>query len=444
VKERKGPITVIKVGEREVRVYPAPSKKGGREYAGFVADLRSSGLGRPSASTLEGLESKVRELVGPLVGECETLTLRRGPLRAYERAIKIAAELGLEVDEAMQRLRGIQQLAAAKGCVVERAIEYWARHHDQLKFNTPTSQVVDAFVDALKQNGNSGEDIATVKGKLNKFARAFGCPPCEISAEQYRVYFNGIPGSARNRMNHRNTARRFLNWAKDNGYLAIDHPGLPRFAGKVKVAPKRVEVFDIRQREQLIEQARPVERPMTLIKAYTPIRQKEAGVACWENIDWDVGIIMVWGEDAKTRRPRAIHLPRELCERLRPLAQPTGRIYPFKSFYKVGPCLARKAGLKWIRNGWRTTTISHLQAAINDKARVAEEAGTSVEKLESNYLKLLRPDVGRAYLGLRRGEHHPIEPGYNAEHYGTGTNDSAAATEEVTNVVTVEFGAHGG
>ena len=433
---------MIRVGEHDVRVYPSPSKKGSREYPGFVADLRPFGLKQKWSSTLAALGQSVQELVGPLVGECETLTLRRGQLRAYERAIKIAVELQLELDEALQRLHDIQKLAASKNCTPAQAIEYWARHHDQSKFNTPVTEVVDVFLDACKQNGNSNEDINTMKGKLKKFGIAFESALSEISAEQYRVYFRTIAGSARNRMNHRNTVRRLVNWAKDNGYLAFDHPGLPRFAGKVKVAPKRVEVFDLRQREELIRQARLVERPMTLIKAYTPIRQKEVGVSRWENIDWEVGIMMVWGEDAKKREPRPIHLPRELCERLRPLAQPTGRIYPFESFYKVGPRLARKAGLNWIKNGWRTTTISHLQAAVNDMPRVAEEAGTSVGKMKSNYLKPLRPDVGRAYFGLKKGERHPIEPGYNAEHYGSITTAQTEAADEAQNVVAVEFGAH--
>jgi integrase len=209
-----------------------------------------------------------------------------------------------------------------------------------------------------------------------------------------------------------------VNWAKYNGYLALDHPGLPRFAGKVKPVPKRVGVYNAVERERLIKKADPMELPMTLIKAYTPIRAKECGLACWESIDWQSSILMVWADQAKKREPRAIHLPRELCERLRPLAQERGRIYPYDSFYKVGPRLAKRAGLTWIRNGWRTTTISHLQAAVNDLPRVAEEAGTSVRKIRTNYLKLVSPHDGRAYFGLHQGERHPIEPGYNAEHYG--------------------------
>jgi hypothetical protein len=424
-------------------VYTTLSRKRGVSYGGFVASFNvGQKRYRLSGSTLDALEVRVKEVIRPLIGENDTLTLRGVRLRAYERATGIAAELGLEVDEALQRLSRIQALAAAKNCNVEQAVEYWARHHDQSKFSTPTPEVVNAFLEACKQNGNSREDIDTMKGKLKRFAAAFGCSLCEISAEQYRIYFAALIGSARNKVNHRNTVRRLVNWAKDNGYLAFDHLGLPRYAGRVKIPPKHIEVFNIRQREELIKQASPDELPMTLIKAYTPIRQKEVGVSRWESIDWDVGIIMVWAEDAKKKEPRPIYLPRELCKRLRPLAQPNGKIYPYKSFYKVGPRLARKAGLKWIVNGWRTTTISHLQAAVNDLARVADEAGTSIKKMKSNYLKLLRPDTGRAYFGLEKGERHPIEPGYNAEHYGFDPTAQIEAGDEVTKIVTVQFGAH--
>jgi integrase len=269
----------------------------------------------------------------------------------------------------------------------------------------------------------------------------FVCPLREITMDQLVTYFGSLGGEDRNRLNHRNEVRRFFNWARDRGYLPVDHPGISRFVGTVKVKKKRVSVFDMKQRELLIAQANPDERPITLLKAYMPIRAKEAGNSCWDDLDWDVGILMVWGDDAKTGEPRPLYLPREVCQRLRPLAKATGRIYPFKSYYKVGPRLARKAGLKWIRNGWRKTVISHLQAAINNRERVAEEAGTSVQKLKSNYLKYLRPDVGRAYFGLKKGERHPIEPGYNADHYGTDANAPVETTDEVPNVISIEFGA---
>jgi integrase len=429
----------MQVGPVPVKVYSAPSRKRGVTYAGYVASFLMEGeRHRVQASSIEKLEAKVKDMIRPLVGENDTLTLRGSRLRAYERATQIAAELGLELDEALQRLSAIQKLTKTKNCSIEQAVDYWARHHDESKFSTPVQSVATAFLEACKQNGNSKEDIDTMKGKLKRFATAFACPLCDVSADQYREYFADITGSPRNKMNHRNTVRRLVNWAKDIGYLAIDHPGLPRFAGKVKRVPKRVEVYTRNEREQLIEKADPIELPMTLIKAYTPIRAKECGLARWESIDWDLRILNVWADDAKKREPRAIHLPRELCERLRPLALENGRIYPYQSCYKVGPRLAKRAGLKWIRNGWRTTTISHLQAAIIDAPRVAEEAGTSVRKIKTNYLKLLSPHDGRVYFGLRQGERHPVEPGYNAEHYGL---DPVVPVDHSDNIISPHFGA---
>jgi len=96
VPERKNEKTVIKVGEREVRVSWAPSKKNDREYPGYTADLRRFGLGRPWASTLQELEEKVRAALAPLTGEADKLTLQRGALREYERAKTLATELRLD------------------------------------------------------------------------------------------------------------------------------------------------------------------------------------------------------------------------------------------------------------------------------------------------------------------------------------------------------------
>jgi integrase len=441
VEKRGEPVKVIQVGTISVAVSVESFKKKGSSYSGFRADLRHLGLKRPFSSSLESLEAKVKELVGPLVGENETLTLRHGALRAYERAKLIADEMGLELDEALLQLRKIQRLTASKKCPVEQAMDYWGRHHDQSKFNTPVHKVAHAFLTDLKANGNTKVDVQGVKGKVNRFAQAFACSLNEIAAEQYRVYFSSVPGGPRSRKNHRAEVRRFINWAKDNGYLPYDHPGIPRFAGRVKVKRKRVDVYNALQREQLIAQAQPVERPITLIKAYVPTRAKEAGYSCWDDLDWEVRILMVWGDIAKTGEPRPIHLPRELCERLRPLAQPRGRIYPFESIYKIDPRLARKAGLKWIRNGWRKTVISHLQAGVDNKDRVAEEAGTSVAKPKSNYLKPLRPDAGRGYFGLKKGELHPIEPGYNAAHYGASPAETGVTPSDAENVITVQFSA---
>jgi hypothetical protein len=65
----------------------------------------------------------------------------------------------------------------------------------------------------------------------------------------------------RDQRNHREAVSRLVNWAKDNDYLPADHPGVPRTGSRVRIPPKRVEVFDHGQRELLIAHARPVELP---------------------------------------------------------------------------------------------------------------------------------------------------------------------------------------
>ena len=433
-------IKTLTIGSVVVNIYATPIHKHGRNYDSFTAACSIDGKRcRQTASTIEKLEAKVRAAIEPLVGENDALTMRGSKLRAYERACELAKEMSVELDEALLKFREIQKLATTKQCSPQEAIEYWSRHHDQQKFSTIAATVVAEFLADRTANNNSTEDIATMRGKLNKFADTFNCPLSDISVDDYLNYFKTLTGSPRNRKNHRDTIHRLLNWAKANGYLAADHPGLPKFIGKVKVPAKRVQVFDAAQRESLLACATPEELPMCLLKAFVPLRQKEAGLVCWENFDWDMGILNVWADEAKTREQRQIHLPRCLCDRLRPLVKPSGRIYPYGCFYKVGPRLAQKAGIAWIRNGWRSTVISHLQAAVNDLVRVAEEGGTSVKKLKSNYLKPLRPDVGRAYFSLNLGERHPIEPGYNSDNYGVLVTEDERTSEGAGNLIPIRI-----
>jgi hypothetical protein len=389
----------------------------GREYTYWVADLRPFGLARLTRNSRESLERAAAEALGPLTGEMESLTLKQSALRSYERSLKCCLAMRMELDTAVLRLESLLGLAKEKGCAPEEAISYWARHHDSSKYREPLSGVVNAFLQYLSgENGNSREDVAGVRSKLRRFASHFSGPLASITGEQYREYFGALSCGARSRLNHRNEVRRLVGWARDHGFLPVDHPGVPRYAGKVKVAPKRVEVFSIQERERMLEQASEVELPMVLLKAYTPLRQKESSLVEWQDIDFEMGSLVVWADRAKTRQARMIHLPSELSRRLRPLARESGPLYPHRGSYAVSPRLARKAGVAWIRNGWRCTVISHLQALLDNLARVAEEAGTSVQKLKSNYLLPgIRPDIASAYLGLRHPEKHPLEAGYQRE-----------------------------
>ena len=418
------------VAGRTVRVSRTWSRVRGREYGYWVADLRPFGLDRLTRNSREALERATAEALGPLTGDIESVTLSRSALRSYERAMKCCLGMRMELDTAVLRLESLRGLAKEKGCAPEEAIAYWSRHHDSSKFQEPLSKVVDAFLRYLTQeNGNSREDVAGVRSKLRRFASHFSGPLASITGEQYREYFGALSCGARSRLNHRNEVRRLVGWARDHGFLPVDHPGVPRYAGKVKVAPKRVEVFSIQDRERMLEQASEVELPMVLLKAYTPLRQKESSLVEWQDIDFEMGSLVVWADRAKTRQARMIHLPSELCRRLRPLARASGPLYPHRGSYAVSPRLARKAGVAWIRNGWRCTVISHLQALLDNQGRVAEEAGTSVQKLKSNYLLPgIRPEMARAYFGLRQTESHPLEPEY--QH---------AESLPLENVIPIEF-----
>ena len=397
----------MQVGDFKVPIYATPSKKPGRVYPGFTAVFESGGkLKRHWRASKEDLRRELRQILG----DGDEVNLRGPALREYERARNIANELGMEIDEALLHCKRQRTLAHEKGCTVEDALAYYSKHHDQSKYAAPAPQVVEAFLADRKLMGNSAEDIATLRCRLHRFTGEFSCPLRDITKDQYRKYLAATGCSLRDRRNHREAISRLVNWAKDNDYLPADHPGVPRTGSRVRIPPKRVEVYDLGQRELLIAQARPVELPLTLVRAYVPIRAKECGLVSWEDFNWKTARLTVYGDSAKKRKLRSVSLVPELVARLEPHLEAEGRVYPFKSFYKVGPRLARKAGIKWIRNGWRCSVISHLQAVVRDMGRVADEAGNSPDQIKQHYWKELDPELGRAWYGLKPGQHHPLEP----------------------------------
>jgi integrase len=407
VNRRGAPIEKMEIAGTKIAIYGTPSIKRGRTYPGFTA--RFATAGRPRR-LFRASRVALRKELQVLLGDCAELTLNGPSLREYERAQKLASEGGFEIDEGLLRLKKLGALASGKGTTVEEALEYFARHHDQAKFSTPCPKVVETFLADRKLMGNSSEDIATLRCRLRRFAVAFSCPLRDITKDQYRKYFAATGRSLRDQHNHRSSVARLVNWARNNDYVPNDHPGIPGTGSRVRIPPKRVEVFNREQRELLIAQARPVELPLTLVRAYVPIRSKECGLVSWEDVNWKTRTITVYADKAKKRESRSVNLVPELIARLQPLSKPTGPIYRFKDFYKVGPRLAKKAGIKWLRNGWRCSVISHLQSFVRDLGRVADEAGNSPQQIKRCYLKNLDPESGRAWFGFSESEHHPLEP----------------------------------
>lgn len=388
-------------------IYENPSRKAGRVYRAFTARFCSG------ARWTRIVRSKKRELhreLEKLLGGGEEVTLRGPSLREYERSRQLATDMGMDIDEALLRLKKLDAASNEKGSTILEALDYFARHHDQSKFSTPCQQVVEAFLADRKTMGNSAEDIATLRCRLKRFAAEFACPLRDISKDEYRTYFSVTGRSLRDRRNHRSSVGRLVNWAKDNDFLPADHPGIPRSGSRVRLPSKRVEIFDRDQRELLIAQARPNELPLTLLRAYVPIRSKECALVSWEDINWKTATLTVYADGAKKRESRSVSLVPELVARLESIRQPAGRLYHFRNFYKVGPRLAQRAGIAWIRNGWRCSVISHLQAFVRDLGRVADEAGNSPQQIKRCYLKNVDPESGRAWFGLTPHQHHPLEP----------------------------------
>jgi integrase len=130
--------------------------------------------------------------------------------------------------------------------------------------------------------------------------------------------------------------------------------------------------------------------------------------ADWKDIDFERGGCVVWAGHSKVGDDRQPALPANAIAWLKLYAKPSGPICPVKKFSQKLTRMCHGAGIKRRRNGLRSGFISHRLAVVEDIVKVADEAGTSPEKIKSNYLIRPTKKVGEEWFAIRPSFQLPL------------------------------------
>lgn len=395
-----------------VPIYRTATTKKGRVYPGFTARFRDAdGPKRIWGISVEAVKGKLKPLISALAtGEPDVIVLRKTDKLVYMRVVETASSLGLTPDEALLQFQRFRQLALDAGATFDQVFAFYSKHHSQAKMATPTSEVVSLFIASRVRAGNGSDDLRDLRTHLGWFASRFACPLREISADDFDTYFASFQVAPLTLKHYRGSVVRLVNWAKRNRFLPTDHPGVPVSPSAVRLTSKRQPLITQGERENVIECANKLQRPSVLIAAYAPIRSCELDRASFEDITWSHSRLAVYADDAKTGVSRFIYLVPELIARLQPYRGRTGWISSVKSLSRLWPRLAKRAGVKWRKNGWRKAVLSHLVAYTQNYEGVAAQAGTSVARLKDNYVTAVEFEAGCAWFGLNASDFHPLRP----------------------------------
>ena len=133
--------------------------------------------------------------------------------------------------------------------------------------------------------------------------------------------------------------------------------------------------------------------PYVAVCLFAGLRPGETEQLRWEQIDFDTGFIQVLGETSKTRQGRYAKMEPCLIEWLKPYRQAAGKIIGPRSFRRAWESVKAAAGYvtrgrgsePWVPDVMRHSFASYWLAVHQDRAKLAELMGNSVDVIRSFY-----------------------------------------------------------
>ncbi len=270
------------------------------------------------------------------------------------------------------------------------------------------SEIFKEYLADKTRQGLSAYHLRDIQIRLGKFADAFKLRINRITRAELETWLNGLGVGAVTWNNYRTSLAGFFGFAKLRKFLPADWTEMDSIK-PIDLADTEPVVFSPKAFSRIIEAATPESFQILLaIGAFAGIRSEECCKLKWEDFDWDSGFIflrknIVKGK-ASQRHQRQVPIADNLAEWLAPHRHNRGLICPYKtpkvaSGYKDR--LARKLGIKWVKNGLRKSWISYQLALTQDAGKVARWAGNSPSVIASNYEKLVTPEAAREWFSIR-------------------------------------------
>lgn len=354
-------------------------------------------------------------------GALNVLTLDGRERFAYERAVELAAQTGVELDVLVSRAVEAVQVIGSPDHLVEAARLYQSERLGIV--HKMVSEVVAELIENRRSNGASQLYLRDLRLRLEKrFAAAFCVPMSSVTTRDIQMFLDGLKGKPRTKKNFLTTIGTLLSFAKNKGYVPETHPRICKVEFKANHTAQ-IEIFTPAEIEKYLNHARPELVPVLAIGAFAGLRSEEIKRLDWSNIYFTEKFIEVGAEIAKNRTRRVVQINDNLRLWLLPYRESTGPVYKFHNLAQQFAKLAKAVNIPWKKNGLRHSFISYRVAKTDNVDKVALEAGNSSSIIRSNYLKMVTTALGRRWFSIKPPINQKIiQLGYHAnDHVGSRT-----------------------
>lgn len=395
---------LITRGSAAVRIYGSPGRAASRgpytiawRQASFGKRLRAMRSNLARAISLA--EEKATALAN---GETWRLSMTQRDWASYQRSLEILAPTGQPLElvagiytQCVQTLpKGVNLLDACRAYLERQRAGINPR-------NIP--ELAQDLLSSRKTIGHRGRPISdrwahTLDKQLGRFAKRFQCPLDQVTGNDLDAWLNGLGSGSRTRTNYRGAVMALVRFAKFKRALPEDWHEFDRVA-YLKPEDAEIKILAPAQLARLLAVAPRSLKPLIYLCAFAGIRHEEiAGkkkrLLEWTDIRRKAGYILVpraasKNASAHNAKDRKVPITPNLAAWLEAWSGSAGLVCKLKNSSNALTRAKRKAGIPCgrneTRNTLRKTFITCRKAIIHNIAQVAEEAGTSVAKIRSNY-----------------------------------------------------------
>ncbi len=357
-------------------------------------------------------EDKALELAN---GESWRRHLTQADVACYQRCRELAHQVNTAPELLMAEIvEARQRLQARFGAAAPSLITVVQEHIDRQPAAGTTKtgpEILEEMLAARKRDGAFKNTLDDYRSRLGRFTRHFTGPLHTLAANDINAWLRGLHQvkrkgeelitlpdliRRRTRNNFRGNILDFYRFAEECSYVPKGHTrALFGDVPRVKDEPIVVRIFPPEDMLKILTAALPNLVPFLAIGAFATVRSEEMVPddpnlprLDWREIDFENAEIRILPEVArKIGEDRIIPMPANLIAWLRPHAKPNGPVCELANVSNALARTAEKAKVEWIRNGLRKSSISYRLAIVKSKEQVAEEAGTSPERIRLNYKK---------------------------------------------------------
>jgi integrase len=383
-------------GSASVKIYDRGDLSGKGPYT--ISWCESS-----SGNRLRAMRSTLRSAVSH-AGEVAT-NLANGEL--WRRELTHEEFVALKRDR--QELREIKSRFTAAGLTWEQALDDHCRRRRNGIAPKQIGELVGDLLASRKSVGYRGRPISqrwarTLKQQLDAFAKHFKCTLDEVTAASLEAWLNSLGVGPRTRTGYRAAVLSLVNYAKFKRAIPEDWRELDRVPF-LKPEDAEIKILTPAQLRKLLDVAPSSIKPLICLCAFAGIRHEEIVGKKLQLLQWaDIklkdplpdakepkyyGTITIRRASSKVAKDRKIPISANLAAWLRLWSDSTGLVCRLKNTSNALCRAKKKAGIPSKRDATRNTLrksfITYRKQIIHNVAQVAEEAGTSVAKIRSNY-----------------------------------------------------------